>query len=361
MEKILDKQQIITKLKSQSFIPYNVIGVLENTDNLGYYDALTETVWVENHYFNYIYGNPDTIQSKIESLEDGFYGFSAVLGSLAESIYGKWFLHWYEPTERYVHNNPVPDLESPYPVVQIPFEEAKGIDDRYEYQQEGSFEKIKDAILNRPTAAIYIDDEIASYVLVHEDNSIGYMFTQDKHRHKGLGYWVTLDILKQMKARETVPFVEINQRNFKSQGLAGKTGFVKDAFTPWFGIIKGVPEFIKTWDPLQGEPFIFSSMAHLRIVDKLTTSIHAFDFSKVGENYTGFLEESGKKSNIEVVLDASNEAYILKINTLENMTYYELVCAFSVHFPDHNCSLILPYDAEVAEKVGGIAVKQIEG
>ena len=360
MEKIQDKQQIITQLKKQSFIPYNIIGILENTDNQGYYDASSESVWVENHYFNYIYGKPETIHAKIESLEDGFYGFSGVLGTLAESIYSKWFLHWYEPTERFVHHGILPEHESPYPVVRIPFEEAKGIDDRYEYQQEGSFDRIKDAIQNRPTSAIYIDGEIASYVLVHEDNSIGYMFTQDKHRHMGLGYWVSLDILKQMKAKNTVPFVEINQRNFKSQGLAGKTGFEKDAFTPWFGIIKGFPEFFKTWDPLHGQSYIFSSMAHLRIVDKLTTSIHALDFSKVGENYTGFLEEAGKKANIEVILDDSKEAYILKINALENMTLYELVCAFSVHFPDHNCSLILPYDDVLAERIGGFVVRHVE-
>ena len=357
MEKIIDKPNIIAQLKNHSFIPYNIIGILENCDTQGYYDAKTDTVWVENQYFNYIYGNPEIIHSKIESLENGFYGFSGVLGTLAESIYGKWFLHWYEPTERYIHCGALPELESPYPVVQIPLEEAKGIDERYEYQQEGSYERIKDAILHRPTSAIYVDGEIASYVLVHEDNSIGYMYTKDAHRHKGLGYWVSLEILKQMKAKNTMPFVEINQKNHKSQGLATKTGFEKDAFTPWFGIIKGVPEWFKTWDPLHGQPYIFTSMAHLRIVDKLTTGIHRFDFSKVGEHYTGIIEESGKKANIDVPLDDSNEAYILKVNVLENMSLYELVCAFSVHFPDHNCSLILPYEAELAERVGGFVIQ----
>ena len=268
-----NRKEIIEKLKEAAFMPYNVIGILENRDLPVYYDANTRTVWADNAYFNYITGDASVIHKKIETLEDGFYGFSAVENELAQAIYHKYFLHWYEPTERHVFKGQIPDIESPYPVVSITIDEAKGIDDRYEYQQEGSLEKIKDAILNRPTSAIYLDDVISSYVLVHEDNSIGYMFTSEEHRHKGLGYWVTLDILRKMQALNQVPFVEINEKNLKSQGLAKKSGFEKDAFTPWFGIIKGVPKWFEEWDPLEGKSYFFTSMANLKYVDHIHSTV----------------------------------------------------------------------------------------
>ena len=199
MQAISDKRATIKRLKNLSFVPYNVIGALENTENKCYIDETTDSVWVENHYFNYVAGDSDVLLNRIEALEDEFYGFSGVHGDLAASIYKKWFLHWFEPTERYVLKDDLPVEVCPYQVVKVPIEEAQGIDDRYEYKQDGSYDRIKDAILNRPSAAIYIDGQIASYVLVHEDNSIGYMFTLEKYRKLGLGYWVSLDIVKQIK------------------------------------------------------------------------------------------------------------------------------------------------------------------
>lgn len=46
-------------------------------------------------------------------------------------------------------------------------------------------EQIKKDIQNRPSSAIYNDNEIASWVLVHNDNSMGIMYTKDEYRNKG--------------------------------------------------------------------------------------------------------------------------------------------------------------------------------
>lgn len=358
MNEITDKRAVLERLKNLSFVPYNVLGALENTENKSYIDESTDSVWVENQYFNYITGASEVISKKVDSLEDGFYGFSGVQGDLASQIYGKHFLHWFEPTERYVFTSDLPNEPCPYHVVKVQIEEAQGIDDRYEYKQDGSLERIKDAILNRPSAAIYIDGQIASYVLVHEDNSIGYMYTLDAYRKLGLGYWVSIEIVKQIQALGVVPFLEINKANFKSQGLAGKLGFEKDAFTPWFGIIKGVPEFFHTWDPLNGASYIFTSIAQLSVSDKLKTAIENIHFEKVEGAFLGLIDDGGKKAIFHAELDESKEAYLIKIDQLEEMTLYDLVCAMAVHFPEHNASIVLPYDRLLVDQIGGIFIKK---
>lgn len=361
MKLVIDRKMIIEKLKKQNFVPFNVIGIMENMESNVYYDEATITVWCNHEYFNYISGSTEVIASHIESLEDGFYGFAAVEDHLAKSVYTKHLLHWYEPTDRFVHvTDKILDsdwrLGAPYEIVPVPLTEAKGIDERYEYKDEGSFERICDAIAHRPSSAIYIEGELASYVLVHEDNSIGFMYTLEKYRHMGLGCWVTLDLLDQMRKRAAVSFVEINQANFKSQGLARKSGFEKDVFTPWFGIIKGVPSFFETWEPLEGRSYIFTTTAHLREVDRLTTDIEVPKVNKTGDDFKIIIDEKGRKAQINLTLDETKEAYITEIHSKENMDYLEVVKAIAIHFPEKSASVVLPYDEKLAKQIGCIAI-----
>lgn len=356
MKRSNDKSIIIEQLRKAEFVPYNVIGVLENRDFNVYFDDESGTVWAENEYFNYVYGDISLIKEKVASLETGFYGFSAVRGDIAEAIYRDYLLHWYEPTDRYLHMGQNFDELSmcPYELVSLSLDEAEGIDNRYEYQQEGSLEKIKDAIINRPTSAIYIDGELTSYVLVHEDNSIGYMFTLEKYRKHGLGYWVTLDILKKMQDKGSLSFVEINQKNYKSQGLAAKTGFVKDAFTPWFGIIKGRPNWFDEWQPFGQSPFMFTTLVHLRHVDQLAESNLQGIFHKIEGGYTfEICEENNKCATGTIMVDASDEAFVLKVEET-TLSTYEILKVLVTYFPETQASIVLPYESELVGQIGCI-------
>ncbi len=352
MKLILNRDEVINKLSLGSFIPYNVIGILENQTSEAYASESMDAVWVRNEYFNYVYGEAKPIQTHLMRLEDDFYGFSGVIDALAQQIYTEHLLHWYEPTNRYVLSD-LPQVERcPYEVVSLGMEEAEGIDERYEYRQEGSLKRIRDAIANRPTSAIYQAGELASYVLVHEDNSIGYMYTKPEYRELGLGYWVTIDILKKMKSRGKVPFVEINQRNFKSQGLAKKTHLEKDALTPWFGIIKGKPKWFDEWNPLNGRSFMFTTLVHLRRVNGLSTCIETLHLEKENEHYVGRIEEKDQYAHFELILDPSQEAYCLKCHELKQMSLLELLAALSVHFPEENTSLVMENTPELIGKIG---------
>ena len=359
MKKTEQRREIINILQEKAYVPYNVIGILENRDQPVYSDDSNHTVWACNDYFNYITGDPKIILEHAQNLEDGFYGFSAVEDTLAQAVYKHFFLHWYEPTERYVFIDEVPNEQSPYPVVSIEIEEAKGIDDRYEYQQEGSLDRIKDAILNRPTSAIYIEGVISSYVLVHEDNSIGYMYTREEHRQKGLGYWVTLDILRKMKALKHVPFVEINKRNLKSQGLARKTGFVKDAFTPWFGIIKGIPNWFYEWRPFEQESYFFTSMSHLMYVDDVKTHIERPNFEKIDEGYHVIIEEALLKADFKMLLDTTNEAYIFDSQEeYSDAVFVEIIKILAHYFPDQGASFVFPYREALKSSFTGLFIER---
>lgn len=360
-----DRLKVIEELKRREFVPYNVIGIIENTSDELRFDEETGAVWVSHGYFNYVTGNQSVIVRHLDSLDDGFYGFSAVEGGLAEAIYEGRFLHWCEPTERYVFGNPSAEFDAmlekcPYEVVRISLDEAEGIDERYEYQQEGSLDRIRDAILNRPTAAIYIEGAIASYVLVHEDNSIGYMFTLEAHRHKGLGYWVTLDLLRQMKANGKVSFVEITKKNFKSQGLAAKTGFIRDAYTPWFGIIKGFPEWFKTWDPFEGQSFYYSSLAQIRMVDGLTWQGVHMDFEKIGDGYQvrSKVGERDAYTSFTMIPEDTKEAYVLTLTDRCEHTLYEVLCMIADGFPEQNASLIVKSEKSLEDWIGGFFIKR---
>lgn len=347
------------KAKAPSFVPYNVIGIIENEQQPIFFDAEKGAVWAQNHYFNYVSGDRTALIAHLDTLEDGFYGFAAVEGSLVDALTENHLLHWYEPTERYVHQGILPDVDdSPYPLCSVPLEEAKGIDDRYEFQEEGSYEKLKHAIQNRPSSAMYLDGELASYALVHEDNSIGYMYTLEKHRHRGLGYWVALDILKKMREAGHVAFVEIVNTNIKSQGLAAKVGLVKDAYTPWFGIIKGIPEWFKTWDPLAGASYHFTSLAQLKYGHGLSCEYDVHPFEKQGTDYIAQAFYKDKKTIFRMTLDETKEAYLIQVEEMIGFNMVDLAKIIAGHFPEKNGSFIFPYDAKMATAIKGIVIQK---
>lgn len=356
-----DRINIIKWIKNQasSFVPYNVIGIIENENQPVYFDAKKGAVWAQNHYFNYVSGDGETLKAHLETLEDGFYGFAAVEGSLAETLAAEHFLHWYEPTERYVHQGEIPKVEaSPYPLCSVPIEEAKGIDDRYEFQDEGSLEKLITAINNRPSSAMFLEGELASYALVHEDNSIGYMYTLEKHRHRGLGYWVALDIIKKMREAGHVAFVEIHSNNIKSQGLAAKVGLVKDAYTPWLGIIKGTPDWFRTWDPLGGASYHFTSLAQLKYGHGLSCAYDIQPFVKHDNGYTAQACYKENKTTFHMTLDPSKEAYLIQVEEIIGFNMVDLAKIIAGHFPEKNASFIFPYDAEMATAIKGIVIQK---
>lgn len=234
-------------LNKNKIINSNIVGVIENEPEAAIYVDNEESpniVLVRYEYFNYIYTeNDELLDEMLEGLfKDNFYGFSGVHRPLAEKIRKRYSLTW--ESRCALHYLPEENLDLSLiknPVNDIDLEDAKAVDDFYTYRYPGSIEKIKKDILNRPSSAVYVNNDIASWVLVHNDNSMGIMYTKEEYRKKGYAVDATIDLASKIISQGKIPFLQIVKSNTMSPELAAKCNFVKHGYADWFGIIAGIP------------------------------------------------------------------------------------------------------------------------
>lgn len=235
-------------LNKNKIVNLNIIGVIENEPDAEIYvdnELSPNIVLVRYEYFNYIYTENDVLLDEmLEKLfKDSFYGFSGVYRPLAEKIRKRFSVTWesrcslhYLPEEKLdlsLIKNPVKDID---------IDNAKVIDDFYTFRHPGSIEKIKKDIINRPSSAVYVNGDIASWVLVHNDNSMGIMYTKQEHRRKGYAVDVSVDLASKIIGLKKTPFIQIVHSNTMSPDLATQCNFVKHGYSDWFGIIAGLPK-----------------------------------------------------------------------------------------------------------------------
>lgn len=246
-------QAIIDFLKTDLLVNLNIIGTIENLSNIEIFVDEIESprgVFVKSGYMHFIYSKEDKFIDEVTNtfFKDGFFGFSGTEKSIAEKIKNKFQLHWENPCTLYYM--PEENLDTSLiktDVESIDPKDAETINKYYEYSHPGSLDVIKSDIRDRPSSAVYINGEIASWVLAHEDNSMGIMYTMKEHRRKGYAEDVTIDLASKIIERGKIPYLQIVGRNSMSPGLAKKCGFVECGHVTWFGIIAGIPkELIET-------------------------------------------------------------------------------------------------------------------
>lgn len=238
---------IIEYLNKNKVVNLNILGVMENEPDAEIYVDNEESpniVLVRYEYFNYIYTEDDELLDEmLEGLfKDNFYGFSGVYRPLADKIRKKYSLTW--ESRCALHYLPAENLDLNLiknPVKSVDLEDAKVVDDFYTYRYPGSIEKIKKDILNRPSSAVYINNDIASWVLVHNDNSMGIMYTKEEYRKKGYAVDASIDLVSKIINLGKIPFLQIVASNTMSPALAAKCNFVSHGYADWFGIIAGIP------------------------------------------------------------------------------------------------------------------------
>ena len=241
-------EAIMEYLNNNKIVNLNIIGVLENEPEAEIYVNNEESpniVLVRHEYFNYIYTEDDVLLDEaLETLfKDNFYGFSGVYRPLAEKIRKRYCVTWesrctlYYLPEENLHLSLIKN-----PVKAIDLEDAKVVDEFYTYRHPESFEIIKKDILNRPSSAVYVNDDIASWVLVHKDNSMGIMYTREEYRKMGYAIDVSIDLASKIINMGKTPFLQIVKGNTMSPNLAAKCNFIEHGYADWFGIIAGVPQ-----------------------------------------------------------------------------------------------------------------------
>lgn len=242
-------------LNKNKVINLNLIGFLENVPDAEVYvddEANPTGVVARKGYYSSLYTENDAFLNEVlDTLykEDGFYGFRAVYRPIAEKIRSRFLVNWESLNALYYHPEKEVDLSRiKNPVKSIDIKDAEIINHYYTYKDEVSLDKIKDDIENRPSSAIYVDGDIASWVLIHNDNSMGIMYTKEDHRGKGYAEEVTLDLVNKILKSGHVPFLTIVDGNNMSPGLAKKCGFIHEGvYTDWFGIISGTPKEFIAW------------------------------------------------------------------------------------------------------------------
>ena len=252
------KDRIITKTKkSKSIMEYlkkneivnlNIIGIIENESEAEIYvdnEDVPNGVLVRHGYFNYLYTEDDNFLDKVleELFKDNFYGFSGLYRPIAEKIKRRYLVTWENRCSLYYLPKENLDLSLiKNPVRSIDIEDSETVDDFYTYRDSESIEKIKKDILYRPSSAVYVNGSIASWVLTHNDNSIGIMYTKKEYRKKGYAVDVTIDIASKIIKSGKIPFLQIVESNNMSTGLAAKCGFESHGYADWFGVIVGTPQ-----------------------------------------------------------------------------------------------------------------------
>lgn len=239
---------IIDYLNRNRIVNLNIIGIIENEPEAEIYVDNEESpniVLVRHGYYNYIYTEDDELLDEmLETLfKNNFYGFSGIYKPLAQKIRKRYLVNWESKCTLYYLPEENLDLSLiKNPVKSIDLKDAKVVDDFYTYRYPGSIEKIKKDIINRPSSAVYINGDIASWVLIHNDNSMGIMYTKDTYRKNGYAVDVSIDLASKIIDLGKTPFLQIVEGNTMSPNLAAKCNFVKHGYADWLGIIAGVPQ-----------------------------------------------------------------------------------------------------------------------
>lgn len=81
---------------------------------------------------------------------------------------------------------------------------------------------VKECIANRPSSAVYVDGKPVCWCLLHLEKSLGMLYTEPEHRHKGYALEVMTSLVNKVIALGDVPYAYIVQDNVASANLAAK-------------------------------------------------------------------------------------------------------------------------------------------
>ncbi len=191
------------------------------------------------HYFSFVYSEEESYLKTLcnEQFTDGFYGFSGTHPKIFEYMKQHQLIDWLTISSQYHYVGTNEAFDGYYTIETVDKRWASEIDDLYEYKSDNTILEITRAIEERPSACICIEGVLASWVLLHDDYSIGFMYTKPEYRKLGLGKLVSQAIISICVDKGITPFLQIVHGNHKSEGLAQKSGFIKHADVYWFGIV----------------------------------------------------------------------------------------------------------------------------
>ena len=248
MQQIALNAPVLAFLERNRIATLNLAGILRNEPDWALFVDDAEHplgVLVKGPWFWYVHSEDEAFLEALFREVDqnaGFHRFSGVWRPLAERIKARYPLVWDAPCDLYhlPPENHRPELAQ-RAARAVDLRDAEIIDEHYAYRHSGSLENIRSCIRDRNSSAIYVDGQPVCWLLVHEDDSLGIMYTLEEHRRRGYAVDVTVDLVTKQLAAGRTPFLQIRDDNGLSPGLARKCGFERHGSCDWFGIVSGTP------------------------------------------------------------------------------------------------------------------------
>lgn len=217
--------------------------ILKNKQNLiCYTDEATDPsgILIENGYLHYAYAQTSAFVEQIVQhfAKPGEYGFAGIPREIAKALKKTYEEEWGNPCTSYALNrNDYHPERQVHPTRPLRMEDAKIVDRYYPYRGDHTLKMIREDIMQRPSAAVFINDHPVSWALQHPDGTIGMMHTLEEHRQKGYARDTTFGMIAALLTKGETPVVQIVDTNTASQVLAKSCGFKPFGTADWFGII----------------------------------------------------------------------------------------------------------------------------
>ncbi|MDD4291955.1 MAG: GNAT family N-acetyltransferase [Clostridia bacterium] len=245
-----EKQAVIDFMTANKFKYLNVLGYL--TCNPETEDIYVEDIANINGVF-ILAAQSKTISSVYMEGDQGFientyrwlsqdkktYVFSGVSEAVKDFFLAKVKApFWHNPCFLYYYPEKTIDFSDVEECVgSLLPKHARMVNKYYEYKGPHSYSNIKSSIEKRPSSAYYIDGKPVSWALIHDDYSMGIMYTIPEYRRKGYGVQVSKNLIRQVLERGEVPFVHIVQSNHVSLDFSPISGLRYGYPVHWFAIM----------------------------------------------------------------------------------------------------------------------------
>lgn len=165
---------------------------------------------------------------------DGVIKVCGVDPFITKIFKSRYKFNWETHCDLYVWNGKKIRHRPEYAVYPMEIDFAQRVCDTTPYHP--SFDEVADCILNRPSAAIYVDDVPVCWCLQHVEKSIGMLYTEAAYRHQGYALEVMVGLCNEIISMGDIPFAYIVQGNAASENLAGRYNMVKVKQADYFEV-----------------------------------------------------------------------------------------------------------------------------
>ena len=171
---------------------------------------------------------------QVVSMLHGTVKFCGVDPTITKSLQSRYEFNWLTNCDLYVWNGESLPYECKCDIRPMDAAYAQKVSDGTHYH--AAISDVKDCITNRPSSAVYIDGAPVCWCLVHLEKSLGMLYTEPTHRHKGYALEVMTSLCNKVIELGDVPYAYIVQTNVASANLAAKYNLVKVKPADYFEI-----------------------------------------------------------------------------------------------------------------------------